>query len=432
MKALARALLVLAALSVLAAAWLWQANFNDGVDIDGPAAATAARLATPAQQARGAYLAQVGNCLACHTARGGAPGAGGLAIATGFGTAFSSNLTPDPAHGIGQWSAAAFWRALHHGRARDGRLLVPVFPYTHTTLLTRADSDALWAYFGSLPPSSTPTPAHELRWPYGTQAALAVWRALYFSPGTYTPEPAHDARWNAGAYLVRGVAHCSACHAPRDALGGADWRDLRGGRMAAQGWYAPSLHDPRQAGLADWSVAEIARLLQTGVAERGRASGPMAEVVFHGTQHLSADDAAAMAVYLRALPQAAPAPPPAAAPRSRLAESGAKLYEQHCAQCHGEQGQGQGQAYPPLAGNRAVTLESVDNLLQAVLYGGFNAATAGYPRPFGMPPFLLTLSDQEVAATLSHIRTAWGNQASEVSTAQVHALRSRTSTAAQR
>ena len=106
MKALARALLVLAALSVLAAAWLWQANFNDGVDIDGPAAATAARLATPAQQARGAYLAQVGNCLACHTARGGAPGAGGLAIATGFGTAFSSNLTPDPAHGIGQWSAA--------------------------------------------------------------------------------------------------------------------------------------------------------------------------------------------------------------------------------------------------------------------------------------------------------------------------------------
>ena len=158
----------------------------------------------------------------------------------------------------------------------------------------------------------------------------------------------------------------------------------------------------------------------------------MAEVVFHGTQHLSADDAAAMAVYLRALPQAAPAPPPAAVPRSRLAESGAKLYEQHCAQCHGEQGQGQGQAYPPLAGNRAVTLESVDNLLQAVLYGGFNAATAGYPRPFGMPPFLLTLSDQDVAATLSHIRTAWGNQASEVSTAQVHALRSRTSTAAQR
>ena len=202
--------------------------------------------------------------------------------------------------------------------------------------------------------------------------------------------------------------------------------------MAAQGWYAPSLHDPRQAGLADWSVAEVARLLQTGVAERGRASGPMAEVVFHGTQHLSADDAAAMAVYLRALPQAAPAPPPAAAPRSRLAESGAKLYEQHCAQCHGEQGQGQGQAYPPLAGNRAVTLESVDNLLQAVLYGGFNAATAGYPRPFGMPPFLLTLSVQELAATLSHIRTAWGNQASEVSAAQVHALRSRTATAALR
>ena len=430
MKALARAALALAALALAAAGWLWHVNFNDGVDV-GPT--TAPAPATPAQQARGAYLARVGNCLACHTARGGAPGAGGLALATEFGTVFSSNLTPDPTHGIGQWSAAAFWRALHHGRSRDGRLLAPVFPYTHTTLLTRADSDALFAYFTSLPPSSTPTPPHELRWPYGTQAALALWRALYFQPGSYVPDAKQDERWNAGAYLVRGVAHCSACHAPRDALGGADWRDLRGGLMKAQGWRAPSLHDARQAGLADWSAAEIARLLQTGVAERGRASGPMAEVVFHGTQYLSDADADAMAVYLRALPQTAATPPPAApATRSRVAQSGAKLYEQHCAQCHGEQGQGHGLAYPPLAGNRAVTLESVDNLLQGVLYGGFNAATAGYPRPFGMPPFVLTLSDTEIAATLSHIRTAWGNQASEVSAAQVQALRARTAAAARR
>lgn len=434
MKVLARALMWVLALAAVGGAWLWHVNFNDGVDIAAPAVAAPA---TPAQLQRGAYLARVGNCLACHTARGGAPGAGGLDIATAFGTVFSSNLTPDANHGIGQWSAAAFWRALHHGRSRDGRLLAPVFPYTHTTLLSRADSDALFAYFGSLPPSNAATPAPELRWPYGTQAALALWRALYFRPGAYVADPAHDERWNAGAYLVRGVAHCSACHAPRDALGGADWRDLRGGPMAAQGWHAPSLQDPAQAGLADWPLAEIARLLQTGVAERGRASGPMAEVVFHGTQHLSDADAAAMAVYLRALPQTAPTAPPAPAtptpgPRSRLAQAGAKLYEQHCAQCHGEQGQGQGLAYPPLAGNRAVTLEPVDNLLQTVLYGGFNAATSGYPRPFGMPPFVLTLSDAELAATLSHIRTAWGNQASEVSAAQVHALRARTASAARR
>ena len=188
--------------------------------------------------------------------------------------------------------------------------------------------------------------------------------------------------------------------------------------------------DAGQSGAADAAEAGYDELRR--YCESLAAAGRDHPFLWETLADFTGDDRLAIALYLRALPQAAPAPPPAAAPRSRLAESGAKLYEQHCAQCHGEQGQGQGQAYPPLAGNRAVTLESVDNLLQAVLYGGFNAATAGYPRPFGMPPFLLTLSDQEVAATLSHIRTAWGNQASEVSTAQVHALRSRTSTAAQR
>ena len=425
MKSVRRGLLAAAVLLIGAAAWLWHINFNDGVDLSQAPIPVAD---APAQLQRGAYLARVGNCMACHTARGGAPGAGGRPIATDFGTAFTSNLTPDREHGIGQWSAAAFWRALHHGRAPDGRLLAPVFPYTHTTLLTRADSDALFAWFSQLPASATAAPPNQLRWPYGTQAALAVWRALYFRPGTFAPEPAQDARWNQGAYLVRGVAHCSACHATRDALGGADWRDLSGNRLGGQGWYAPSLHDAREAGLADWSTADIARLLQTGVTKHGRASGPMAEVVLHGTQYLSDADAAAMAAYLKALPQTAvPAPPaaPSPPPPSRIALAGAKVYDQQCAQCHGTQGQGVGLAYPPLAGNRVVTMATTDNLLQHVLYGGFNAATAGYPRPFGMPPFVLTLSNAEIAAVLSHVRTAWGNQASELSTLEVHSLRAR-------
>ncbi|WP_293221742.1 cytochrome c [Ottowia sp.] len=433
MRRLSRILAALVVLVLLALAALWQINFNDGVDLNQPPVPVAD---APAQLQRGAYLARIGNCLACHTARGGAPGAGGLAIATDFGTAYTSNLTPDPAHGIGRWSAAAFWRALHHGRAADGRLLVPVFPYTHTTLLTRADSDALFAWFRQLPASPTPVPANALRWPYGTQAALAVWRALYFRPGSLAPEPAQDARWNQGAYLVRGVAHCSVCHATRDALGGADWRQLGGNRLGGQGWYAPSLHDARQASLADWTTADIARLLQTGVTEHGRASGPMAEVVLHGTQYLSDADAAAMATYLKALPQTAvPAPAAPSQPRapSPVALAGAKVYDKQCAQCHGAQGQGVGGlAYPPLAGNRAVTMAPADNLLQHVLYGGFNAATAGYPRPFGMPPFVLTLSNAEIAAVLSYVRTAWGNSASELSALEVHSLRQRNAPVAKR
>lgn len=424
MKWLRRLVALLLVAVLAAAAWLWHVNFNDGVDLDAEHALPADRTA---YIERGAYLARIGNCLACHTARGGMPAAGGLAIATPFGAVFSSNLTPDEDTGIGRWSANAFWRALHHGRSAGGRLLVPVFPYTHTTLLTRVDVDALFAYFQSLPPEHAPTPPHELRWPYGTQPALALWRARYFQPGSFEANPEHDASWNRGAYLAQGVAHCSACHAKRDALGGADWRDLRGGMLPAQGWYAPSLLDPAEASVANWSVAETVRLLTAGVATEGRASGPMAEVVFHGTQHLSDDDAAALAGWLRTLPQIsrqARQKRPASVGQSVIM-AGEQIYRRQCADCHGAQGEGKPPAYPPLASNRAVTMNSVDNLLQTVLYGGFNAATEGYPRPFGMPPFMLTLNDREIAAVLSYIRSAWGNEADAVTQTQVHGLRAR-------
>jgi mono/diheme cytochrome c family protein len=84
-----------------------------------------------------------------------------------------------------------------------------------------------------------------------------------------------------------------------------------------------------------------------------------------------------------------------------VAERGAKLYENHCAQCHGQRGEGIAGAYPALAGNRAVTMPVTANLVQVVLNGGFAPATAGNPRPFGMPPYATFLSDADVAAVLS-------------------------------
>lgn len=225
---------------------------------------------------------------------------------------------------------------------------------------------------------------------------------------------------------MRGVAHCSACHATRDALGGADWDRLTGGVISGQGWYAPSLVDPREAGLADWPEQEIAALLRVGVTRQGRTNGPMAETVMRGTQYLSDGDVRAMSIYLRSLPQVAHAgaatPVPVAAPTGGI-QVGQKLYEKNCASCHGMHGEGVGEAYPPLAGNRAVTMPAAENLLQIVLNGGFNAATKGYPRPFGMPPFALQLTDDEIASVLTYIRTAWGNDATPVSPFKVHVLR---------
>jgi mono/diheme cytochrome c family protein len=366
--------------------------------------------------------------MACHTSRGGTPYAGGRAIETPFGTVFGSNLTPDNATGIGQWSAADFWRALHHGRSKDGRLLYPAFPYTSFTQVSRTDSDALYAYLRSLPATRQANRAHQLRFPYQSQAALAVWRALYFTPGSFVPEPGRSAEWNRGAYLVKGLGHCAACHTARNALGASDDSlDLAGGLIPMQNWYAPSLTAASEAGVAQWPLPQIVQLLKTGSTPQGSVSGPMAEVVLHSTQYLSDTDLAAMAGFLQALPQSPPppgAPPPVLAPRQ--AALGAKVYDQHCVACHGDKGQGVPGAYPPLAGNRAVTMASSANLVQMVLNGGFAPATAGNPRPYGMPPYRLLLSDTEVAAVLTHLRTQWGHQASPVSELEVGRFRSQT------
>jgi len=380
--------------------------------------------ATPEQLQRGAYLALAGNCMGCHTARGGPPYAGGRPIETPFGSVHASNLTPDEVTGIGGWSAAEFWRAMHNGRSKDGRLLYPAFPYPSFTLVTREDSDAIYAHLRSLPPVRQANQPHALRFPYNTQAALAVWRALFFEPAEFRADATRDAAWNRGAYLVRGLAHCSACHSGRNAFGATDTAlEFGGGLMPSSHWYAPALTAADEAGLVQWSSAEVVRLLRTGVAEAGSTLGPMAEVVFRSTQYLSEADLQAMAGFLRALPQelapvAAQRPqqpqvPATASPR------GAAIYTQHCAQCHGDQGEGGLGAPRALAGNRAVTLDTPANLIRVLLLGGYVPATAGNPRPHGMPPFVQTLSDEEIAAVLTYLRGAWGHQAAPVSTLDV-------------
>ena len=459
MKTIFKGVLLLGLLAGGAAAALWAVNVRGEVDVTVPVARVAA---TPALLDKGAYLARAGNCMTCHTARGGTPYAGGRAIDTPFGAVYTSNLTPDDATGLGTWNAAHFYRALHNGRSKDGRLLNPVFPYTNYTLVTRADSDALFAFFKSLPAANSPARPSGLRFPYNLQASLAVWRALYFTPGKPGPDAAaptttdaadatdqtaqtaqtsktgDSAEWQRGAYLVNGMGHCSACHTPRNALGGEDAsRNLAGGLIPVQNWYAPSLVSPHEAGTAAWTTAETVRLLKTGVAREASIGGPMAEVVQGGTQYLTDQDLGAMAVYLKSLPQDTRAPKAdAARAPAAVATQGALLYEQHCAQCHGANGKGQRlaesaglaggtMAYPALAGNRAVTMPQTANLVQIVLNGGYSPSTAGNPRPFGMPPFVLLLNDDDIAAVLTHIRSSWGNQGALVSPLDVNRIRAR-------
>ncbi|HEX3141100.1 MAG TPA: c-type cytochrome, partial [Rhizobacter sp.] len=302
-------------------------------DMSAPAAPS-----TPDQIARGEYLARAGNCANCHTAPGGEPYAGGRGIDTPFGTVYSSNLTPHDT-GLGAWTAAHFWRALHNGRSRDGHLLYPAFPYTNYTLVTRADADAIYAYLRSLKPVAQPNRPHGVRFPFNTQLALAVWRALYFSPGRFSEYAAQAPDWNRGAYLVQGLGHCNACHGSRNALGATRGPlDLGGGLIPVQNWYAPSLSDPQEAGVAGWEPQQIARLFKNGISPQASVLGPMAEVVAGSMQHLSDADLHAISVYLKSLPATHTEPKASAKPVLR--EDGAKVYDQHCARCHGDKGEG--------------------------------------------------------------------------------------------
>ena len=418
-------------LGVLAAAFVVAMNLRGE---DGPSPELAASQNTSpigidaaTQIRRGEYLMRAGDCVACHSSSGGPAFAGGRALETPFGNIYAPNLTPDAKTGLGGWSKADFWRALHNGRSRGGRLLYPAFPYPNYTRVQRADSDAMFAYLKSLPPAAQPNRPNDLRFPFNLQASLAVWRALYFRPAAFTPDAERSAEWNRGAYLVEGLGHCNACHSRRNALGASSGPlDLAGGLIPVQNWYAPSLTSSAEAGVADWTLAEIAELLKRGVSARGAVTGPMVEVVADSTQYLSDADLLAMATYLKSLP---PSDPPAAAGAStrggaaQPSERGAQLYAEHCEACHRASGEGVAKAYPALRQNRAVTLNPPANLVHIVLQGGFPPATAGNPRPYGMPPFATVLGNDEVAELLSYVRGAWGNRAAPVSALEVSRYR---------
>jgi mono/diheme cytochrome c family protein len=326
--------------------------------------------------------------------------------------------------GLGAWSSDDFWRALHNGRARDGRLLYPAFPYPNYTRLARADADAMFAYLKSLPPVAKANKPHALAFPFDQPAALAVWRALFFRPARFESDAGRTPQWNRGAYLVETLGHCNACHSRRNVLGAtAGPLDLAGGLIPIQNWYAPSLKDNAEAGVGEWPEAEVVALLKSGLSALGSTQGPMAEVVARSTQYLSDGDLAAMASYLRSLPPATSAPAPSATGTAIGSERGTELYKTHCAACHGDDGAGVAGAYPKLAGNRAVVLSSPANLVHMVRQGGFLPATAGNPRPFGMPPFATVLSDEDIADVLTHVRTSWGQRGAPVSTLEVSRYR---------
>ncbi|CAG4889269.1 Alcohol dehydrogenase (quinone), cytochrome c subunit [Paraburkholderia saeva] len=379
--------------------------------------------------ARGEYLARASDCIACHTMPAGKLFAGTRPMDTPFGTLYTPNITPDKSTGIGAWSADDFYRMLHEGKSKDGTILYPAMPYASYTRMTREDSDAMYAYLMSVPAVHQPNRPHTLRFPFNKRELLLGWRTLYFRQGEYKADPTQSVEWNRGAYLVEGPGHCAMCHTAINALGGSSAsKAFEGGLIPMQNWYAPSLTSNREAGLGDWSIEEISDLLQTGVSKRGAVYGPMAEVVYDSLQYLSDEDIRAMAVYLKSLParsgQSAGTPTAAVTEeKNRLYPLGKKIYDAQCAVCHGVDGKGKVPHFPPLAQNQSILMTSAVNPVRMVLNGGYPPGTTKNPSPYGMPPFAHTLSDEEVAAVVTYIRTAWGNNGTPISGKEANELR---------
>lgn len=376
-----------------------------------PAIAAAERPAADAATIeKGRVLASAGYCATCHTAKGGQPFAGDYPMVTGFGTIYASNITPDPETGIGTWSLAAFRRAMHDGVARDGSHLFPAFPFDHFTKMTDEDVDAIYAYLmARVAPVKQVTRTSELPFPLNLRILQAGWKLLFVDFGRYRPDPTRSAQWNRGAYLAEGVAHCGACHTPRNPLGAEE----KGERFAGadiDNWTAPALTAANPSAVP-WSAASFARYLQTGAGVyHGVAAGPMGPVHV-GLRELPKADIEAIGTYLGAALPAPPADPakiPAVAaslaagrpdPAYRK-DRGERLYLTACASCHYNSEKVVADR-PELGINTSTRLPDPTNLIHVILDGiGAQDGTSGIV----MPAFRHALSNDDVAAVASYLR----------------------------
>jgi mono/diheme cytochrome c family protein len=286
--------------------------------------------------------------------------------------------------------------------------------------MTRADTDALFAYLQSLAPVANAPDRNQLPFPFNIRALMSVWNLLYLDKKTFTPDPAHDEQWNRGAYLVEGPGHCAACHTPKTILGGPQkGHDFHGGPFGT--WFAPDLTPNGRTGLGGWTRDETVGFLKTGRNAHASASGEMGLVVQDSTSRLADDDLRAIVAYL-ADRVASPAPS-MTAPDAGLMKAGEAIFVDECSACHRMQGQGQTLAFPPLARSANVQQNDPTTALHAILAGVQAAPTAAAPTAFTMPAFNWKLNDRQAAAVATYVRNSWGNAAPPVTAEQVAKLR---------
>jgi mono/diheme cytochrome c family protein len=399
---------------VLAAAALLGACSDNAV----PSAASRA-AASKANLERGKYLTEAADCVACHTSAEGAPFAGGYALQSPYGPIYGTNITPDKQTGIGSYTADDLFRALHDGRTASGKYLYAAMPYTSYRLLTREDSDAIYAYLMSLPPvqhENTPT---DLRWPYNWRWTLGLWNVLFRDPPGQSTEG--SAAWQRGRYVVDALGHCGECHTPRNFLGAMQWSKALSGGILGH-FEAPDI-TPQGLAARGWTPDALKRYLSQGIAPQGSAFDEMFLVIHHSTQYLSDADLNAATTFLLGDPPRAALPVKAQPIAPEAQTAGRRIYLDVCAGCHGLDGEGKPHVTVAIQGNSTVRQENPQNLIRAVLLGLPEVHFPGLERRQAMPGFAGDLSDAEIAALANYLRASWGGKPADVTVAAVAAYR---------
>jgi len=408
--------------------------------------------------ARGEQMFAAGDCTVCHTSEGGTSNAGGRALDTPFGKIYSTNLTPDPETGLGNWSFSAFERAMREGISRDGKHLYPVFPYTAYQNVNNQDMQALYAYIMSRPAVKTVIPKNELSFPFNIRPLMAGWNTLFKSRTQFKENPQKNAIWNRGAYLVNGLGHCSACHSPRNLMGAEKVGKsfLTGGEV--DGWEAPALTSLSKAPIP-WNENSLFDYLRSGHSpEHGPATGPMGPVV-EELGKLPDSDIRAMSHYLmnssmkinNGQQMSVTEVIVANASRSLrstesiaiktsvadkwqnsstfqelsfqtqgLSSQGKGLFDGACAACHTVRAQQDWFGIrPEMQTNTNIHSDKPDNLIRTILYGvqkPVNSAL-GY-----MPAFADSFNDKQLATLVAYVRAefapdkpAWNNLSKVIS-----------------
>lgn len=392
------------------------------------------------QMSQGEYLARVGNCAACHTIEGGEPFAGGLKMAVPMlGAIYTTNITPDPETGIGNYTFDDFDRSMRHGIAKGGHRLYPAMPYPSYAKITEEDMRALYDFFMNevKPVRQANLPNDIPRW-LSARWPLAIWNAITLDDRRYQNRDDRDAAWNRGAYLTQGLGHCGACHTPRGLLFQEKGLDESSRHYLAGApldhWSASPLTGDMNAGLGRWTEEDIVQFLKVGKNRWGSAFGTMVEVVNNSTQYMTDSDLHAMAVYLKSLPAVLKegeiwsydAASAEKLGQFNFEERGAQVYFEYCASCHLYDGSGHGAFLPPLAGNPVVMDSDPSSLINLTLNGSLRVVIGGEAEVYDMPYFRTLLNDAQIADVVTFMRNAWGHSASAVKEQQVKVIREAT------